>query len=260
MWFVRAGQGMVQHMGHGVVRSNRIGGVPFREFVARLPRGLPERPESRAQEDSRPNRNRGEVHAQRRYPDWAKRGAPILPVQQEDSDVSSHSDHGENEDEHLANIVRRAGDLRDEWREAPEDRLPDFVTDILAWGDFHIGQARGGDAPAWCRLRGLRVSYRASILKYGSPWCAVLCRAWCSKMQHFFDIARVRPRPEAYVFPTLRRRVGTSQLILFALPTRCFGQASLQIVCGSSADCFRCNGGWKNQQPRYKIGKHYQRL
>ena len=54
----------------------------------------------------------------------------------------------------------------------------------------HANQARsvGKFATAWARRRGLHITFKATHGEHGQAEAKVLCRAWCHRMQFFYDL------------------------------------------------------------------------
>ena len=88
-----------------------------------------------------------------------------------------------------------------EWESAPEDTPVYFRVVVLGgkWTAAHkgraadaiSGQASGKDAEKWCRSLkhvGATITSRYDMELYTAERAAILARAWCSKMQHFYSI------------------------------------------------------------------------
>ena len=54
--------------------------------------------------------------------------------------------------------------------------------------DNIAGMARGGLPESFCRRRALQMSFRMDTIEHSGPEnCYILARAWCHRMQFFFD-------------------------------------------------------------------------
>eukprot|EP00974_Lingulodinium_polyedra_P035846 3440398-Lingulodinium_polyedra.AAC.1 len=61
-----------------------------------------------------------------------------------------------------------------------------------------MGKAKS-TASAWCKRYGLNTSARFVVTLYGDQLATIMARAWCHKMQHYFDIATAAQDP-GYVY------------------------------------------------------------
>jgi hypothetical protein len=110
-----------------------------------------------------------------------------------DSDRSGCSDLHIDEDRAREELIalraaRRALDA------APEPRWDDFRVVVRAKrlglaDDCHTAMAIGDDVVDWCRAKHMPFSARYSTEKFTSMYSAIMAAAWCSKMQHLFNIA-----------------------------------------------------------------------
>lgn len=55
-------------------------------------------------------------------------------------------------------------------------------------------------AQEWCARRGVQKSMRVNYATYGAEGCGILARAWCHKMQHFYNLELTDPAGPALAF------------------------------------------------------------
>ena len=84
---------------------------------------------------------------------------------------------------------------------APMASTNDFRTRVLSENDATQGTASGAAALSFCRRRGIQSGQiRFNINRYGSDTCGILARAWCHKMQWYYNVELLSPEGEATVF------------------------------------------------------------
>eukprot|EP00969_Alexandrium_andersonii_P094537 4176715-Alexandrium_andersonii.AAC.1 len=67
------------------------------------------------------------------------------------------------------------------------------------------GVTRGGLAKDFCKRRGVQYTFRCSYALYGDAACGILARAWCHKMQHYFNLELASSEGEDLVFTSEHR-------------------------------------------------------
>ena len=93
---------------------------------------------------------------------------------------------------------------------APDMSLHDFKTGVLGgkWTAKHKGvpfdaiqgSARGVLAQSFCRRRNVQLSARFDVSAYGQVACNVLARAWCHRMQYYYNLELTDALGEGKVF------------------------------------------------------------
>ena len=86
----------------------------------------------------------------------------------------------------------------------------DFKIDILGGADlfertgrpfdFICSSFRGLLAQDFCKRRGTGQTFRADHDVYGEHCCQVLCRAWCHRLQYYYELEKSAPAGHALVF------------------------------------------------------------
>ena len=194
-------------LGGGVVVS-RMEAIPFQSYVA----GLPAKAATITKGSGSPKRTKvGNLDPSQleRFP-WlaayaggggsqaSASGQPAVGQKAPEEASSGEEDAEELDDQALEEVFKALQDARQEWVEAPGHAASDFYCAITggAWVqqqkgtpyDFFMGKASHG-AERWCKTYGLQMSARFSIKLYGEFMANLLSRAWCHRMQHYFDIA-----------------------------------------------------------------------
>jgi hypothetical protein len=127
--------------------------------------------------------------------------AKAQPVD-DDSDSDDSDDCGINVDDEVEFMLAQwdeLTDLRKQWETDPRLRTDDFRLRVLGgkWTLGHrgvIADALCGYAVAehieqWCTARAVPMSYRCEISLYTIEVGAVMVRAWCTKMQYFYNLS-----------------------------------------------------------------------
>jgi hypothetical protein len=115
------------------------------------------------------------------------------------------------DDDAIEEVFRELQKNREQWLlEAPEPAT-DFRCSILggAWTaratghvyDYYIGKASSGPAERWCRAYGVALSGRFAMTLYGDVLAGLLSRAWCHKMQYYFNICEASGDPAYRYLP-----------------------------------------------------------
>jgi hypothetical protein len=178
------------------------------QFLARIPVGMPRarRPEPESGEEGA--RDGPGQHAARGHGRPAKRKRQSHGQEAESStseddvepDIEADLDLLDPQSE---DVWAELEEIRGKWRALPEVRDNDFGVTVLGgqWTARHRGvaadalkgHARTAEAQSWCRRVGVPVSARFEISAYGQAAAATLARAWCSRMQHFYNLAEEMP-------------------------------------------------------------------
>ena len=188
--------------------------MPLQEWLEVLPEsGKGANPAERGQSSRKAKGNRDELLA--KYP-WLEKlwddGKPGLFAGEAKEKKSSASTGGfdAGDDDSGANLVddeeievlwdelhRYRSNLAAAALSAPGDS--DFMTTCLGgkWTKEHKGvdadavrgHARGESAVTFCEARGVNKSKRFEISVYTFGHAAVFARAWCHRMQYFFNLA-----------------------------------------------------------------------
>ena len=61
------------------------------------------------------------------------------------------------------------------------------------------GQCSGQVADGWAR-RNAATTFKATFSEHGTPESKILVRAWCHRMQHFFNLEMAALEPASFVF------------------------------------------------------------
>ena len=119
-----------------------------------------------------------------------KSSVPAEPATSSDS-----SGEEEDDDSSLEKLFAKLEAARPEVELRKTMHDGDFVVVVLAGvatlvrdGPSYQGVARGGLAEDWCRRRGLRLSASFLMDLYTPAGAASLARAWCHRMQFFFNL------------------------------------------------------------------------
>ena len=95
---------------------------------------------------------------------------------------------GEGEDD-LVTWMAKLDEARAALAEAPAPSTDDFRTTVLGGHDAIQGIARTAIAKDFCRRRGIQgCAVRYNLAAYGDVACGILARAWCNRMQYYFNI------------------------------------------------------------------------
>jgi hypothetical protein len=185
---------------HGAYFGCDAGSVSLKGYVNRFP---PETGRQGPAPEKRPRLATTEADALLKAHPWlketvgtGKKSVASLDVERfSESSSSSEEDAGQDEDGAVVRLFRRLEAV------LPEIELAKTMGD----GDFHVvvlggmatlvrdgasyqgtfGSARAGE---WCRTRGLRLSASFLMDLYTPAGAATLARAWCHKMQWFFNL------------------------------------------------------------------------
>ena len=138
----------------------------------------------------------------------------VLPVAKaSSSDLEEDLELLESLGQHADEVWTELEQLRHEWEGSPDQRRGDFLVHVLG-GQWQLAlkgvvadaiQGRAcNQAVEWCRSRGVSYTARFEIATFSEAAAAVMARAWCSKMQHFYNIA-LRSGDGGHVFSEAER-------------------------------------------------------
>lgn len=143
-----------------------------------------------------------------------RRSREIDPSSSDDDDFGLDEPHPDDLDPDQERTWRELQAFRQRLDDGTECRCNDFVVQILggAWTASHRGSRpmlckvgpRATKPRLGARCRGVPFSARFEIAAYSEAPAAIMARAWCSKMQHAYEIALREALGEA-VAPEQRR-------------------------------------------------------
>ena len=104
--------------------------------------------------------------------------------------------------------------------------LFDFMTKHLAsdstmltvgvYYDACQGKAVSTSGLEWARGRGLQITYKATFTEHTEPHSKVLCRCWCHRMHHFYDLEHAHTTGD-FVFTQAMKDAYPEPMELLAL-------------------------------------------
>eukprot|EP00974_Lingulodinium_polyedra_P035797 3435890-Lingulodinium_polyedra.AAC.1 len=62
--------------------------------------------------------------------------------------------------------------------------------------DAVAGVCRSHDVRDWCRRQGVQNTFRANYSVYGGRAGGIICRAWCHRMQYYYNLHLTSPQGE----------------------------------------------------------------
>jgi len=150
-------------------------------------------------------------------------------------DSSSESDSSDTQSELEDDLPEFGGkqaweelqQVRERMVDLPEKRAGDFVVSVLGgvWTAKHRGvaadavqgRAKGQAVISWCHKAKVLQSARFEISAYTEASAGILARAWCSKMQHFWNLSMQSPeQPTAFSAEDKRSLLEPSDFTLLA--------------------------------------------
>jgi hypothetical protein len=200
------------HVG-GTTVVARSASIPFLTYIDRVPEPVKKRADVDGNSSERRKRSHDAddlpwLHGRLNGFDfWEEAAKPPPPPPCPGGDNSDAESDLSLDDEALEQALdelhaARAGVLDD----APEDEYDGFRVTVLGgkWLKKHTGKSydavkaacRGASAESFCDRRGVHKSARFTVA-YGMLTCGVLARAWCSRMQFFYNWENVQPDGEA---------------------------------------------------------------